>query len=93
MRQNKSYKLNPVESNLEFYVHYEGINRRWDEWVNFERIKKWDESLSKKEMTLESIVENDEHEGLDERSLAKHEELTKFKTIENIEIGKHRCET
>mmetsp|Transcript_23482 Transcript_23482/g.23231 ORF Transcript_23482/g.23231 Transcript_23482/m.23231 type:complete len:312 (-) Transcript_23482:3-938(-) len=49
--------------------------------------------MSKRESTNDPLIEHDEHEGLDEKSLAMHEELTRFKTISFIEIGKHRCET
>ncbi|CAG9312332.1 unnamed protein product [Blepharisma stoltei] len=93
IRKNKNYAHNPVEQNLEFYVHYEGLNRRWDEWCVYERIKPWNEAESKRDNFNGPIVENNEHEGLDERDLAEHERLTKFKTIDFIEIGKYRCET
>jgi len=36
---------------------------------------------------------DDEHEGMDAASLQAHEQATKFKTIDMIELGKHRCET
>ncbi len=79
------------EQILDFYVHYEGTNRRWDEWVPENRVKAW-EPIEKVHHN-EPLIEHDEHEGFDEKNLAKHEECTKFKTIEFIEIGKYRCET
>jgi len=92
LRPNRAYKHKKVEENLEFYVHYEGMNRRWDEWVNFQRIKVWEPGARKQDYN-HPVLEHDEHEGLDERNLAKHEESTKFKTISFVEIGKFRCET
>ena len=73
-------------------MHYEGTNRRCDEWVSKERVRSW-EQLSKRIEMTEPILEHDEHEGYDEKVIAMHEESTKFKTIGYIELGKHRCET
>lgn len=42
---------------------------------------------------MEERVENDEHEGIDDASLAAHNEVTKFKTIDSIQLGKFSCET
>ena len=38
-------------------------------------------------------LDHDEHEGLDPTSQASHEEATKYKTIEKIEMGQYRCDT
>ena len=42
---------------------------------------------------MNEIKENEEHEGMDPNSIRSHEELTKFKSIANIKIGKFDCET
>jgi len=36
---------------------------------------------------------HDKNEGMDEQSLREHEEITKVKNVEIIELGKHRMET
>jgi hypothetical protein len=36
---------------------------------------------------------HDKNEGMDEQSLREHEEITKVKNVEMIELGKHRMET
>jgi hypothetical protein len=38
-------------------------------------------------------VEHDEHEGLDAESLREHEEVTKVKNVQMVELGKYRMET
>ncbi|CAG9329341.1 unnamed protein product [Blepharisma stoltei] len=91
VRPNNYYLNDRNEKNIEYYVHYEGINRRWDEWVTYERIKQW-EPISAK-LSRENFASCPEHEGVDDKTLEIHEESTKFKTIDNIEIGKFRCQT
>lgn len=46
-----------------------------------------------KDEKREDEVENAEHEGLNEQMLIEHELITKLKTIDNIEIGKHHTPT
>ncbi len=36
---------------------------------------------------------HDDNEGMDEQSLREHEEVTKVKNVETIELGRHRMET
>lgn len=90
------------DASYEYYVHYIDFNRRMDEWVPRNRIEltrnliEEDTTNKKKRKTEEKKYDNnidDEHEGMDAASLLAHEQATKFKTIENIEIGKYRCET
>lgn len=83
----------PSEENLKYYVHYVELNRRWDEWVTFDRIQPWESIVKSPLNQCSNLIEHDEHEGLDERNLAKHEESTKIKTINSIAIGKYECET
>ena len=61
-----------------------------DEWVAYERIKPWEMLENRNE---EGAIEHDEHEGIDPQSLQQHEEATKFKTIDFIEMGGFKCET
>jgi histone acetyltransferase MYST1 len=37
-------RVNEISAQVEYYVHYEGFNRRLDEWVGRERLKKLDEA-------------------------------------------------
>ena len=46
-----------------------------------------------KEEPTPKVFENDEHAGLDTTALKAHENATKFKTIEQIEMGDYSCET
>lgn len=83
-----------IDSSYDYYIHYEGYNRRMDEWmIKRDRIEMTEEiisvepSLKKKnkiqgEGKLNEHGENDEHEGMDHQSLIAHEQYTKFKTID-----------
>jgi len=85
----------------EYYVHYQDFNRRMDEWISRSRIEPTkilieEEKVHKKRKGEEKKHENnidDEHEGMDAASLLAHEQATKFKTIDYIQVGKHKCET
>ena len=93
IRANRNYMKRKAEQDLEFYVHYKELNRRWDEWVKFDRIAPWVKQDRPATANSEQFIEHDEHEGLDEKNLAKHEESTKIKTISFVCIGKYKCET
>lgn len=41
----------------------------------------------------DGFMDHDEHEGIDPTSQKSHEEATKYKTIEKIEMGQYRCDT
>ena len=86
---------------LEYYVHYEGYNRRIDRWVPHKFIIRDDESI-KQEMAKRkeeeeeekndqaNFLENDEDAGMDPKHVLMHEQATKIKTIEWIQIGKYK---
>lgn len=89
---------------LEYYVHYLGYNRRIDRWVPAKFIIKDDvsinEELLKRKQEEEEekneqvgFLENDEDAGMDKKHVELHEQATKIKTIEWIQIGEHKCET
>mmetsp|Transcript_27792 Transcript_27792/g.35934 ORF Transcript_27792/g.35934 Transcript_27792/m.35934 type:complete len:335 (+) Transcript_27792:151-1155(+) len=42
--------------------------------------------------TVVADMEHDEHEGMDEASLKEHEDVTKIKNIQSIELGRHIIE-
>lgn len=92
------------DCDLEYYVHYIGFNRRMDrfipskfvhvdyaklteEYKNFKRV----EEEIKTELT--GFLENDEDEGMDKKHIELHEQATKLKTIDWVQIGEHKCET
>lgn len=90
-------------TDLEYYVHYEGYNRRVDRWVphtyiiiDDEGIKEEMERRSKQEEELKTelsgFLENDEDAGMDQKHVQMHEQATKIRTIEWIQIGKYKCE-
>ncbi len=82
-RLSKDYDFKSIknEESYEYYVHYEGINRRNDEWLIRKRIELSDELVIdepeiKKKKKLEGgkeFEENDEHEGMDHNALRIHE--------------------
>ena len=98
-----------MPSSYEYYVHYEEFDRRMDEWVNYARIKSSNEKINDKKPKAgpKNRAANDEtkklhghggeqehkYDPMDDRALQIHNEITKFKTIDMIEIGKWRCET
>ncbi|KAM3144269.1 hypothetical protein pb186bvf_003731 [Paramecium bursaria] len=90
-----------TEYSYEYYIHYEGQNRRMDEWVTRNRIEVTQEEITEepvikkrnKKEEKKEYVENDEHEGMDAVGLLAHEMHTKVKTIDSIEFGNYRCET
>lgn len=67
------------------------MDRRWDEWISLDRARFWERQ--EKRSDVAPTLQHDDHQGFNERAIALHEEATKFKTIDFIEIGKHRCET
>jgi RNA binding activity-knot of a chromodomain len=85
VRLSKDYDLKKkkCESSYDYYVHYEGFNRRMDEWIPRNRIETSDDKIvdepalkkkSKKgEEKKAEHQENDEHEGMDLQSLLAHE--------------------
>jgi len=96
------------ESDYEYYVHYVEFNRRLDEWVKLSQLDlatviPMDESGSgdaagnrtrnQKRKIDPEVAPDDGHEEFDPASLREHEEFTKVKNINRIEIGKFDVET
>ena len=92
------------EYSYEYYVHFIDYNRRNDRWIKREDITLDDvvieAELKKREQKEKEHIhgtgnpfENDEHEGLEKSALLAHEEATKVKTIDQIQIGKYKCNT
>ena len=80
MQSIKSKDKKKNDASYEYYIHYEGINRRMDEWVARSRIEPTDiiieddnEQRKKRKLLnddkkLEIHNENSEHEGMDPTS-------------------------
>ena len=91
-----------TENSYDYYIHYIDFNRRNDRWASRSELE-LDEifvdselknrELKEKERLKDNPFDNDEHEGLDKTCLQNHEEATKIKTIDEIEMGKFRCDT
>eukprot|EP00877_Chromochloris_zofingiensis_P000174 jgi/Chrzof1/10157/Cz04g31030.t1 len=95
----------PPEDNMawEYYVHYHRMNRRMDEWVtpdNFDLTTVEVEVLgeqaegNRKRKKLEDPHSSDEEHGdFDAQQLREHEEFTKVKNIDKIQLGAHEMDT
>lgn len=91
----------------DYYVHYRKFNRRMDEWValsNFnldtvvppEPEPPGDGRTRGQKRRLDdehSEEEGEGHEDFDPQQLREHEEFTKVKNIEKIELGRYEMET
>eukprot|EP00898_Chlorokybus_atmophyticus_P005945 jgi/Chlat1/6351/Chrsp44S05901 len=99
----------PISNEHEYYVHYTEFNRRLDEWVRAESFSlnsieteendKADDKGVGTKMTRQQKRKLDEshieegHEEFDAASLREHEEFTKVKNVEKIELGKYEIDT
>ncbi|XP_059098789.1 histone acetyltransferase KAT8-like [Tigriopus californicus] len=118
-------RFNSHSQTHEYYVHYDGFNRRLDEWVTRARIRVADENdpgASEKGGSGPAHPEATEGEGGQERKITRnqkrkhdeinhvqktlaemdpataalekeHEQLTKVKYIDRIQIGKYEIDT
>eukprot|EP00873_Tetraselmis_striata_P022574 jgi/Tetstr1/442838/TSEL_003215.t1 len=89
---------------FEYYVHYNGFNRRMDEWVGLPQmdLTTVDDTLSEinlaknknlKRKHDEAHSGDEEHAEFDPNALREHEEFTKVKNIDVIELGRHDMDT
>lgn len=87
------------EASYEYYVHYEHMNRRLDEWIKWERITKTDEFIDEKKIKAKNKAKgihyssDEEYDGLDKNARRDHEDATKIKTIKRIKFGEFCAET
>eukprot|EP00878_Enallax_costatus_P002084 GHUV01002251.1.p1 GENE.GHUV01002251.1~~GHUV01002251.1.p1 ORF type:complete len:434 (+),score=154.19 GHUV01002251.1:93-1304(+) len=86
----------------EYYVHFSGLNRRMDQWVDTA-----DFDLNTLEMQLEEVgpdgkkrkkaeeplSDDEDHGDFDPQQLREHEEFTKVKNIDMIQLGMHEMDT
>ncbi|GIL77107.1 hypothetical protein Vretimale_3121 [Volvox reticuliferus] len=89
----------------DYYVHYIGFNRRMDEWVILAQLDlstaeveqqldgPADKKGQKKKVAAEEHDSDSEHADFDPNALREHEEFTKVKNIETIELGRHQMDT
>ena len=81
-----------------YYVHYEGLNRRLDEWVTLDRFVLGGcvSEEGKFTRTSKRKYDHEEHEEegeLDLATLKEHEEATKVKNINRVVMGQWQMET
>jgi len=79
--ETASKTMKKTDSSYEYYIHYDGVNRRMDEWVSRARLEPTDiiveddnEQKKKRKLLnddkkLEIHHENSEHEGMDQTSI------------------------
>ena len=84
---------------FEYYVHYTEYNRRLDEWVGAEKFdpdtivrpnddKEGGSGRTRNQKRKAEEGHEDGHEEFDPQSLREHEEFTKVKNIQSIELGR-----
>uniref|UniRef100_A0A0G4H416 Histone acetyltransferase n=1 Tax=Chromera velia CCMP2878 TaxID=1169474 RepID=A0A0G4H416_9ALVE len=83
------------ESDYDYYVHWEGYDRRNDAWLTHENIRSEGERLPDNERIEDSpsAQPDHDHEGMDEAWLQEHEENTKVKCVMTMEVGPFRVPT
>ena len=90
-------KQNEDTGEWQYYVHYEGLNRRLDEWVGLDRFDLGSvNEEGKLTRTSKRKHEEEEHEEegeLDLATLKEHEEATKVKNINRVVMGQWQMET
>lgn len=88
----------------EYYVHYRGLNRRMDTWVDLEDLDldtvippepldPNDPKAKKRRYEDHSEEEGEGHEAFNKDDLIDHEEVTKVKNVGKIELGRYSMET
>ena len=87
----------------EYYVHYRKLNRRMDEWVALDRLDldtvvppevDPNDPKAKKRRAEEDYSEDEgDHHGISVQRLMEHEEFTKVKNVDKIELGRYEMET
>jgi histone acetyltransferase MYST1 len=76
-------RFNETESIYEYYVHYEGLNRRLDEWVHKDRIMNSKFNLTDKEQVNVSDTINEDQSGRKVRKIITKTLLKIFSIAEN----------
>lgn len=104
IERRKSLKKGAGPEDFEYYVHYTEYNRRLDEWVGAEKFdpdtivrpnddKEGGSGRTRNQKRKAEEGHEDGHEEFDPQSLREHEEFTKVKNIQSIELGRWEMET
>jgi len=90
---------------FEYYVHFIGFNRRMDEWhdladmdpremeTDAEYEQEGGPKSQGRKRKWEDMELHEEHDGFDPMQLKEHEEFTKVKNVEKIELGRYEMTT
>lgn len=74
-------------------MHFEDFDKRNDDWVPFSRIRrtniKIEDSASQEDNPSHVHPNENPHFGMNNAQLLSHQEITKFKTIFRLQLGKH----
>ena len=76
-----------------YYIHFEGLNRRLDQWVSYDSIREHSSIENNTLCENDNYIQHDEYEGLDQKQISMHQENTKVRRINYLEIGGRRCQT
>uniref|UniRef100_A0A383W7X2 Histone acetyltransferase n=1 Tax=Tetradesmus obliquus TaxID=3088 RepID=A0A383W7X2_TETOB len=86
----------------EYYVHFSKMNRRMDQWVDtadFDlatlevTLEEVGPDGKKRKKVVEELSDDEDHGDFDPQQLREHEEFTKVKNIDVIQLGMHEMET
>eukprot|EP00917_Polyrhabdina_sp_WS-2016_P007252 GHVP01016221.1.p1 GENE.GHVP01016221.1~~GHVP01016221.1.p1 ORF type:complete len:444 (+),score=52.76 GHVP01016221.1:59-1333(+) len=88
-------RLPSLSQDYEYYVHFTGYDRRLDCWVARDNIIENETEVPEGDHidSEPSLSSDEEHDNLDQEYLREHEENTKLKTIEKVQIGPHLLDT
>lgn len=83
------------DGSVKYYVHYIEFNRRMDTWVSSEDVTDHDPSGRTRRQDVVEFVEEEYggSNGMDPDSIREHEEITKVKNVNRIELGRNIMET
>jgi len=80
------------ENSYNYYIHFEDHDKRNDDWIPFSRIRKTDKKIEETntEENIANLHPNDNpHFGMNNAKLLAHQEITKYKTIFRLQLGKN----
>jgi GNAT superfamily N-acetyltransferase len=84
---------------LEYYVHFNGMNRRHDRWLTQENVRSEDpeeddeDAHMRGEDSGSDYSDESDHEGMTQQDIQEWEKATKVKRIDKIMFGKFLVET
>eukprot|EP00775_Hariotina_reticulata_P007901 gene7901-8097_t len=86
----------------EYYVHFSSMNRRMDQWVDTAdldlhtvevQLEEVGPDGKKRKKVEEPLSDDEDHGDFDPQQLREHEEFTKVKNIDVIQLGMHEMDT